>query len=150
MGRPVIISNEVKSKSKKNGDNHYLISDNICSGACKAEAGIVSAEVAFLALAQDDFDNASGYGAHGRVCKPGAIAPDDSFEEPSFSISAPLQEIEGDEDLISPDEISEGSEEGEYEEGEAVFRSFFMHDDEDLMATRGPDDNASDEENEEF
>jgi len=149
MGRPVIISNGVKSKSKKE-DNHYLISDNICSGECKAAAGIISAEVAFFAPAEDDFDNASGYGAHGGVCKPGAIVPDDSTEEPSFSISAPLQEIEGDEDLISPDEISEDPEEGEYEDGEAVFRSFFMHDDEDPTGLRDPSSIASDEESEEF
>jgi hypothetical protein len=150
MGKPLIISNGVKSEAKKIDDNQYLISDNICSGECKAEAGMVSAEVAFTAFAQDDFDNASGFGAHGRVCKPGVLAPDDGLEEPFFSMEAPLQEIEEDEDLISSEEIPEDSEEGEYEEGESVFRSFFMHDDEDPMVSRGPGDNASDEESEEF
>ena len=150
MGKPVIISKGAKSKSKKIDGNQYLISDNICSGECKAGSGIESAEIVFTALTQDDFDNASGYGAHGRVCKPGVLAPDDGLEEPFFSLDAPLQETEENEDLISSDEIPEDSEEGEYEEGEAVFRSFFMHDEEDPTGLGDPGDIASDEESEEF
>jgi hypothetical protein len=151
-GKPVIISGiQEKSDVKKLHNKICLISDNIGTGGCEAVTGVLPADIAFAAFPQDDFDNTSGYGANGWMCKPGLISLGEEPQEGNFTaIDEPLRENEEDEETVLPDEFSEDFDEGEYEDGETVFRSFFMHDDEDRTVSRNPNDNASDEEIEEF
>jgi parallel beta-helix repeat protein len=54
----------------------HFITDNISSGACRDMEGSVQTEVAFKDVHADNFENASGYGAHGWILTPERLDPD--------------------------------------------------------------------------
>jgi len=125
-----------------------LIADNISSGGCEAMDGSACNEVEFASVYRDNYDNASGYGAEGWLLKPDLSGPqeqprDDKTETgPIDDFSRPAPEM--DEEAVD-DKAPE-----ELEEGEAVFRSFFMSREDFVSFSGDGDEDAMCAENEEY
>ena len=133
-------------KSLIGGAVGCLIADNISSGGCEALDGCARNEISFESVSHDNYDNASGYGASGWWLKHGPID---------------IKELPGEDDAepVHVDDVSSAAEEGgpslddeapdDLEEGEAIFRSFFMSDGDNAAFSREADEDALCDESEE-
>jgi|GEM_PF-682606 hypothetical protein len=150
-GKPYSVLETGTRKSRKRPSKcevaSCLIDDNISSGGCETLDGSVYNEVAFAQTALDNYDNASGYGAQGWLLKPDTTGPQEQSNGDDAEIEAPddLSPAGPEEDELPLDE--EAPE--ELEEGEAVFRSFFMHDEDFVASSREGDEGPLFEESEE-
>ena len=134
-------------KSLIGGAACCLIADNITSGGCEEMDGCARNEVAFASISHDNYDNDSGYGASGWWLKHGPI---DIKEQPGDEdadaaqvddvLPATTEEDEPPFDDEAPEDL---------EEGEAVFRSFFMSQEDYAGSTREGEEDGLYEENEE-
>ena len=151
-GKPYDLQDAGQRQCKKKPSNgragSCLIADNISSGGCEAMDGSACNEVKFASVHHDNYDNASGYGAEGWLLKPDLFGPeeqpcdDEAENAPIDDLPQPAPEV--DEEALD-DEAPE-----ELEEGEAVFRSFFMSQEDFVASSREEDEDATCAGNEEI
>jgi hypothetical protein len=97
----------------------HLISDNISAGGCATPDGVIAGQLEFGSKEQDNYENNTGYGAAGWMCRPEPFDPDkEILEEPAcghLGMSDESQEIEKDDEL-----------EDEMENDGALLKSLFF------------------------
>jgi hypothetical protein len=108
---------------KSSGDIH-LISDNIGAGGCATPAGVIAGKFGFVSKDQDNFDNDSGYGASGWMCRPDPYDPDKEPEDEPVSCVDFL-----DDPQIAEIESECGEAEDETGNDDPLLRSFFFEED---------------------
>jgi hypothetical protein len=134
-------------KSLIGGAAGCLIADNISSWGCEALDGCARNEISFESVSHDNYENASGYGASGWWLKHGPLdvkeqpgEDDADAVPPDDAVPAGLEE----EDMSLDDEAPE-----DLEEGDAIFRSFFMSQDDLVSSSREDYEDGLYEESEE-
>jgi hypothetical protein len=150
-GKPYSILDSGRQKSGKkpsiDKSASCLIADNISSGGCEALDGCVRNEISFESVPHDNYDNASGYGASGWWLKHG---PFDIKELPGEDDGESVRVDDVSSAATDEDEPSFDDEATEdLEEGEAIFRSFFMSDGDNAAFSREADEDALCDESEE-
>lgn len=136
MGRP-----GGGKRSSSSEIENCLIADNISSGGCESLEGSTGNEVVFKSAELDNYENTSGYGAQGRLLTPDPFGPDERRDDEDAENAPPddvsLAEPEEGDPSLDDDEFPE-----DLEEGEAVFRSFFMSDQDLITSSRDGDEDA--------
>jgi hypothetical protein len=100
----------------------HLISDNISAGGCATPDGVMAGQSEFGSNEYDNFDNDTGYGATGWMCRPEPYDPDkELFEEPACGQSKILDEPQ---DIEKKDEL-----EDEVDNDWAMLKSLFFDED---------------------
>jgi hypothetical protein len=74
-------SDPYRIKGKATGKSGHLISDNLSSATCSEQKGVNREKIEITLACQDNFDNESGYGARGWMCRPEAFDPDPELPE---------------------------------------------------------------------
>jgi hypothetical protein len=94
----------------ENCKEKHLISDNISAGGCATPDGVIAGHVEFVSKEQDNYENNSGFGATGWMCRPDPYDPDkDMLEEPACGHSEILDDAldiekdDGQEDEVDND-----------------------------------------------
>jgi hypothetical protein len=140
-GKPYGISDEGPHKSGNRpsigGAPSRLIADNISSGECEIADGCAGIEVSFASASHDNYENASGFGAQGWWLKHGPI---DIKEHPAEdeAVAGPLDDISTEAPEENEPSLDDEAPE-DMEEGEAIFRSFFMSEG-DFVSSSGEED----------
>ena len=101
----------------------HLISDNISAGSCATPDGVMAGQLEFGSKEQDNYDNDTGYGAAGWMCRPEPYDPDqEMLEEPACGQSEILDEPEN---LERDDEPTED----EIDNDGSLLKSLFFDED---------------------
>jgi hypothetical protein len=100
----------------------HLISDNLSAGSCATPDGVTAGQFEFGSKEQDNYDNDTGYGASGWMCRPEPHDPDlETEDEPVCGLAATMDESQ---DVVMDDEL-----EDERENDGALLRSLFFGED---------------------
>jgi hypothetical protein len=109
-GKPYLFVNNAGGT----GESSCVIADNIIAGGGTLLDGFAGSEVTFCDAGSDNYENDSGYGAHGWMLRPEGIDPnlDDADDEGEYREASVLINDKG--ELILPGD----------EDGEALYSSY--------------------------